>query len=148
MSQILPETRDKFSKAIAEHDFLHRVLRRIEHLHRVVFHAQVLDWRYVRAAAEEILIADIVTRHGSNIDGVYHALRKIEDAGRDWPSAINEYASYIHNYYTTPLGVVLRRDLFGEASHFVTPAAGPYSVWNQPVLKKTITQPEGSGVQS
>ena len=51
-------------------------------------------------------------------------LRAIEDGGRDWQSAIEEYASYIHNYYTTPLGVLIRRDLFGNHSHFVTPNAG------------------------
>ncbi len=127
MPMIPPAEYDRFSKAIAEHAFLHRVLRQIEHLHRVVFHAESLDWHYVRAAAEEILIADIITRHQGGIDGVYYALRQIEDKGQDWMGAVNEYASYIHNYYTTPLGVVMRRDLFGNAAHFVTPAAGPDS---------------------
>ena len=36
MSQIDSQTRAALSKAIADHDFLHRILRRIEHLHRVV----------------------------------------------------------------------------------------------------------------
>ncbi len=111
-------------QAILDHDYLHRILRRIEELHRIVFHAEDLDWQYIRAAAEEVLIADIVTRHNGEIDGVYYALRKSEDGGRDWQQAILVYASYIHNYYTTPLGVVLRKDLFGRSSHFITPAAG------------------------
>ncbi len=124
MSQISIEEQEKLRGSIHEHAFLHRILRCIEHLHRVVFHAEELEWSYVRSAAEEILMADILTRHQGGIDGVYHALRQIEDSGKDWAKAIDQYASYIHNYYTTPLGVVMRRDLFGESSHFVTPLAG------------------------
>ncbi|MFH1419794.1 MAG: hypothetical protein ABII12_16090 [Planctomycetota bacterium] len=128
MSLIGEEQLRGLRQAILDHDFLHRILRRIEDLHRIVFHASALDWKYVRAAAEEILIADIVTRHNGHIDGVYYALRKAEDGGRDWQGAVADYASYTHNYYTTPLGVVLRKDLFGKASHFITPAAGKESV--------------------
>ncbi|HPF40884.1 MAG TPA: hypothetical protein P5081_07285 [Phycisphaerae bacterium] len=124
MPRITAGESQRLSLAIHSHDFLHRLLRRIEHLHRIVFHAEDLDWKFVRASAEEILIADIVTRHQGGIDGVYFALRAIEDGGRDWQSALEEYSSYIHNYYTTPLGVIIRRDLFGESSHFVTPNAG------------------------
>lgn len=107
------------------------MLRRIEQLHRVVFHAEKLDWKYVRAAAEEILIADVMTRHAGNIDGIYFALRNAENGGKRWEQAVSEYATYIHNYYTMPLGVVLRKDLFGDAAHFVTPAAGPLSAINR-----------------
>lgn len=124
MARISQEERDRLIRAIHEHDFLHRILRRIEHLQRVVFHAEHLDPMFVRASAEEILIADLMSRHRGQIDGVYYALRKSEDAGKAWQHAIAEYAAYIHNYYTTPLGVVMRKDLFGEDSHFVTPAAG------------------------
>lgn len=131
MSLIPTAERQRLAKAIHDHAFLHRVLRQIEHLHHVVFHAETLEWSYVRAAAEEILIADIVTRHQGGIDGVYYALRHIEDKGKDWAGAVHEYASYIHNYYTTPLGVVMRRDLFGKAAHFVTPAAGDDSPLNR-----------------
>ena len=111
MPRITAEQREKLGAAIRSHDFLHRTLRRIEQLHRIVFHAESLDWKFVRASAEEILIADIMTRHQGGIDGVYFALRAIEDNGRDWQSAIEEYSSYIHNYYTTPLGVLIRREL-------------------------------------
>lgn len=124
MARISPEECDQLRKAIHEHDFIHRILRRIEHLQRVVFHAEHLAPMFVRASAEEILIADLVSRHRGQIDGVYYALRKSEDAGKTWQHAIAEYAAYIHNYYTTPLGVVMRKDLFGDDSHFVTPAAG------------------------
>ncbi len=127
MPHISAEVQEKLSLAIHSHDFLHRLLRRIEQLHRIVFHADTLDVKFLRASAREILIADIVTRHQGGIDGVYFALRAIEDGGRDWQSAIEEYGSYIHNYYTTPLGVLIRRDLFGKSSHFVTPNAGEES---------------------
>jgi hypothetical protein len=131
MAKLTPHDHEKLSLAIHDHDFLHRILRRIEQLHRIVFHADKIEWKFVRASAEEILIADIVTRHQGGIDGVYFALRAIEDNGRDWQSAIEEYSSYIHNYYTTPLGVMIRRDLFGEAAHFVTPNAGELSILNR-----------------
>lgn len=126
---ISKDKREQLRQAIHSHDFLHRIMRQVEHLHRVVFHQRVkeLDLQFIRASAEEILIADILTRHEGNIDGVYFALRKVEDSGRSWQHAISDYAAYIHNYYTTPLGVLLRRDLFGEDAHFVTPAAGKYA---------------------
>jgi hypothetical protein len=124
MSRITEEQRARLRAAIRDHEFLHRILRHVENLQRVVFHAADLDWPYVRAAAEEILMADIITRYQGNMDGVYFALRKVEESGKTWQHAIAEYATYIHNYYTMPLGVVLRKDLFGEDSHFVTPPAG------------------------
>ena len=124
MARISSEEQERLHKAINEHDFLHRVQRQIEHLHRVVFHAERLDPMFVRASAEEILIADLVTRHHGQFDGVYYALRKSEESGKSWQQSIAEYAAYIHNYYTTPLGVVLRKDLFGAEAKFVTPAAG------------------------
>ena len=137
--QIAREKREQLRQAIHSHDFLHRIMRQVEHLHRVVFHQQVknLDLQFIRASAEEILIADILTRHEGNIDGVYYALRKVEDSGRSWQHAISDYAAYIHNYYTTPLGVLLRRDLFGEDSHFVTPAAGKYAASSSPATDKS-----------
>jgi hypothetical protein len=126
MSRIIDSERRRLQDAIHQHDFLHRVLRQIERLHRVVFHEQAkrLEPQFIRNSAEEILIADLVSRHAGNMDGVYFALRKAEDSGRTWEHAITEYAAYIHNYYTTPPGVVMRRDLFGDDCHFVTPAAG------------------------
>jgi hypothetical protein len=129
MPRIPDDQRQRLRDAILSHDFLHRIVRQIEQLHRVVFHTQAktLDWRFVRTSAEEILIADILSRHDGAIDGVYYHLRKSEDSGRRWDQAIAEYAAYIHNYYTTPLGVVMRRELLGKDSHFVTPAAGKYA---------------------
>ena len=37
--------------------------------------------------------------------------------------AIQELAAGIHSYYTTPLGIVLRKDLFGDDVVFITPDA-------------------------
>lgn len=127
MDQLSDEQTAHLRSAIHTHAFLHRLVRKIEHLLRVVFHAEDLDWRHIRSAAEEIMIADILTRHHGNIDGVYFALRKSEAAGHTWEQAIADYAAYAHNYFTTPLGVVLRRNFFGENSHFVTPSAGRYA---------------------
>lgn len=127
MPRISEEQLNQLRKAIHEHPHLRRIVRHVEHLQKVVFHAESLDWQFIRASAEEILIADIVTRHQGSFDGVYFALRRMEDSGKPWTQALLEYSTYIHNYYTTPLGVVLRRDLFGDSSHFVTPSAGPDS---------------------
>lgn len=129
MSRVQSAQRERLHEAIHTHDFLHRVMRQIEHLHRVVFHEQCkkLELSFIRDSAEEILIADLLSRHQGNIDGVYFYLRKLEDSGKSWAQAIAEYAAYVHNYYTTPLGVIMRRDLFGDDCHFVTPAAGKYA---------------------
>ncbi len=116
MYTISKEHYGRLRQAIYDHDYLHRILRRIEQLHRIVFHDAAKEWRDVRELAEEILITDMVTRHGGGIDGVFFKLREIENGGRDWKSAIDEYAAYIHNYYTTPLGALLRKDVIGEAS--------------------------------
>lgn len=128
MARIPDTQRAKLTEAIQQHDFLHRILRKVEQLLRVVFHAHDIDWKFVRAAAEEILMADILTRHGGDIDGVYFALRKAEDGGCTWEKAISDYANYVHNYFTTPLGVVIRKDLFAENCHFITTAAGRDSI--------------------
>ncbi len=136
MHQTSDEQTAYLRSTIHTHVFLHRLVRKIEHLLKTVFHAEDLDWRHVRSAAEEILIADILTRHHGNIDGVYFALRKSETEGHAWEQAIADYAAYAHNYFTTPLGVVLRRNIFGENSHFVTPMAGRYGT----VRKTTIEQ--------
>ncbi len=122
MYQISSAEYERLRKAIHDHDYLHRVMRRIETLHKVVFHDQKSDWKNVRGLAESILITDIVTRHKGGIDGVFFKLREIENGGRDWKSAIDEYASYIHNYYTTPLGALLRKEVLGDKPEAV--AAG------------------------
>jgi hypothetical protein len=139
MSRISKEQDQRLRKAIAEHDFLHRILRHIESLLRVVFHGQKFDWSTVRAAAEEILMADILTRHGGNIDGVYFTLRKSEQGGHAWEQAIRDYATYCHNYFTTPLGIVMRRDYFGEGAHFVSQSAREYAAR----FRETATAPAG-----
>ncbi len=136
MPLIPKEKLERLRNAIRNKDFLHRIVRRVEHLHRVVFHAHELEWKFLRASAEEILIADITIRHNEDVDGVYFALRKTEEAGKNWEQAISEYATYIHGYYTTPLGTVLCRDLFGDEGHFVSPAAGRYSALHRPEAKQ------------
>lgn len=141
MDQISDEQTAHLRSAIQSHDFLHRLARRIENLLKVVFHAHDLDRRFVRAAAEEILIADILTRHHGNIDGVYFALRKSESAGHTWEQAIADYAAYAHNYFTTPLGVVLRMRIFREAVHFVSPVAGQLAAKRRPALDKRPPEP-------
>ena len=140
MSLIPKDQLERLRHAIRDKDFLHRIVRKVEQLHRVVFNAGELDRTFVRASAEEILIADVMTRYHGKVDGVYFALRKAEEQGKTWDQGIAEYASYIHSYYTTPLGVVLCRDLFGDDCHFVTPAAGRYSArYSVPAEKPTPT---------
>jgi len=108
--------------AMREQEYLARVLEQIETLHRVVFHGdQRVDWSRVRRSAEQVLIADIVLRHGGHAEGVYFALRDLEDTGKSWEAAIRELAASIHSYFTTPLGLVMRQDLYGEAAIFISP---------------------------
>lgn len=118
MPRLTDAQRERLRQAVQTHDFLRRIVRRIEALQRLVFHDESLDPRQVRASAEDVLIADIAMRHRENIDGVYYAIRAAEDGGRNWDQAIDDYAGGIHAYYTTPLGILIRRDLFGDAAHF------------------------------
>ena len=124
LGTISREQRDALSAAIQTHDFLHRLVRAIDQLQRVVFHAaDGVDFRQAPRVAEQILIAEIVKRHRGEIDGVYRALREREKAGKPWQAAIQDLAAYLHSYYTTPLGIVMRRDLFGDEAAFLSPEA-------------------------
>lgn len=121
---VSPEQRERLSAAIRSHEFLHRVLREIENAQRVVFHRnEQIDWKRARQAAEQILIAEVVCRYRGDFDGIYHALRRMENEGRPWNAAIRELAAGIHSYFSTPLGIIMRRDLFGEDAVFLTPEA-------------------------
>jgi hypothetical protein len=118
---IAPDQHQAILSAIGTHDFLSRVVESLEHYHRLVFHAdEGIDWSLVRRSAEQILVAEVISRYGGNIDGVYHALRAMENGGTPWSAAVQELAGAMHSYYTTPLGVVLRKDLFGDDAVFIS----------------------------
>lgn len=136
MAQLSPADRDRLTQAVREHEYLRRLVREIEKLHRLVFHRHDLDVTFIRASAEEILVADIHMRHRGNFDGVYFELRAAEDAGRKWDRALSDYAAKLHAYYTTPLGILIRRDLFGESAHFVSALAQD--------LAKAVESPTGA----
>lgn len=121
---------ESLSAAIRSHEFLHRMLRQIEISQRTVFHAnERADWSVTRASAEQMLIAELALRYHGDIDKVYFKLRDLEKQGKDWTAGINELASAIHSYYTTPLGMVLRRDLFADDVAFLAP--GDAAQWIQ-----------------
>jgi len=123
MARLSDEQRDRLRGAVQSHEYLRRIVRELEKLQRLVFHHHAAAPDKLRPSAEEVLIADIVMRHRGNFDGVYFALRAAEDAGRTWDQAIIEYAASTHAYYTTPLGLLIRRDLFGDGAHFISPLA-------------------------
>ena len=124
MATISREQLNALIAAIHSHDFLRRVLEAVEQYHHLVFHAvENADWSLVRRSAEQILVAEIVTRHKGDIDGIYRALRDMEAGGVPWGVAINELAGRMHSYFTTPLGIVMRTDLFGDNAVFISPDA-------------------------
>lgn len=124
MSQLAREEIERLTAAVRTHDHLRRIVDEIEHLHRVVFHDNArADWGLVRRSAEQILIAELVGRYQGQPDGVFFALRALEDSGRTWDAALAELAAAMHSYYTTPLGMVLRQDMFGDDAVFITPDA-------------------------
>jgi hypothetical protein len=119
-----PEQLNRLLAVARSQEHLRRLTDAIEQHHRLVFHSATdADWKLVRRSAEQILVAEIVTRHRGNADGVYFALRALESAGQPWDEAIHALAGTIHSYYTTPLGIVLRSDLFGEEAVFIMPEA-------------------------
>jgi hypothetical protein len=120
LPQVVPEQYEALAAAIHAHDHLRRIVDAVENHHRLVFHANDrVDWSQVRQSAEQILMAEIVTRHKGNVDGVYFALRAAEAGGKPWNVAIQDLGATIHSYFTTPLGVLMRRDLFGEQAAFI-----------------------------
>lgn len=123
MARLSHDEQLRLRAAVQEHDFLRRIVREIERLMRLVFHKAEIDPMRIRASAEDVLIADIVMRHRGNFDGVYFALRAAEDGGRSWDRAVSEYAGNVHAYFTTPLGLIIRRDLLGEKATFASGVA-------------------------
>ncbi len=110
--------------AIERQDHLRRVRDAIEAMHRVVFHEHArVSWELTQRSANQILMAELVSRHSGHPDGVFFALRNLEDNGRTWDQAIQETAAGIHSYFTTPLGIIMRQDLFGQDAVFITPEA-------------------------
>lgn len=115
---------DQFAATIATNDYLVRLLGEIERLQLAVFHANPsADWNNVRKSSEQILIAEMVLRHNRQPEGIFFSLRNAEDSGKPWDAAIRDMAANIHAYYTTPLGLLMRRDLFGDRAVFVSPDA-------------------------
>lgn len=121
MSALSKEQIDRLVHAIHTHEFLHRLMREIEKLQRVVFHSnEEIDVPMLRQSAEQILAAEIVSRHRGEFDGIYFALRDMEKGGMEWAAAIRDLAGRIHSYFTTPLGLIMRRDLFGPHAVYVS----------------------------
>jgi hypothetical protein len=124
LARIPREQVDALTAAIRSHEFLGRIVEALEDYHRIVFHSdEGVDWALVRRSAEQILVAEIVARHHGNFDGIYYALRALETSGKPWSVAIHELAGRMHSYFTTPLGMVMRRDLFGDDAIFIVPDA-------------------------
>ncbi len=48
-------------------------------------------------------------------------LHGMQEADRSWDDAVTELATKLHSYYTTPLGIVMRQDMFGDQAVFFTP---------------------------
>ncbi|MEW6198602.1 MAG: hypothetical protein AB1601_08080 [Planctomycetota bacterium] len=124
MARLSAEQTEGLLRAIRSDDCLQRVVAEVERLHTVVFHDHArANWELTRQSAEQIVMAEIMCRHQGDPQGIYFALRALEDAGRSWDAAIAELAASIHSYYTTPLGIVIRRDLFGPGAVFFDPDA-------------------------
>lgn len=115
---------ERLRQAITTQDHLQRILTEIERLQRLVFHStDRTHWDRLRTSAEQILMAELVSRHEGDPVGLFLVLRAHEDAGQTWEVAIASVAGQIHSYFTTPLGIVLRRNLFGDAAAYLAPDA-------------------------
>lgn len=137
MAQIAQDELDRLTNAIRTHDHLRRMVAEVERLHRVVFHGnERADWSLVGRSAEQILIAEIVHRHRGNTEGIFFALRSLEDGGKTWDEAVGTLASAMHSYYTTPLGVVMRHELFGADAVFFTPDAYEWTRLQRPAPRR------------
>jgi len=130
VSKLSQEEYERLTAAVRSQDHLQRLVDEIEHLHHVVFHAnERADFSLARQSAEQILIAEMLLRHQGRPEGLYYVLRSMEDAGKPWAVAIAELAAAIHSYFTTPLGIVMRKDLFGEKAVFIAPDAHEWTAF-------------------
>ena len=124
MAQAAPELVARLTAAIQSHDFLRDIVSQIEQSQNVVFHASPrAEWGNARRSAEQILITEIITRYKADVGRVQQTLRDLETNGMPWRDAIRDFAARVQSYYTTPLGIVMRRNLFGDAAIFLSPEA-------------------------
>jgi hypothetical protein len=115
---------DRLMQAVRDQPDLMRLADAIERLQRIVFYANPhADWRLQRRSAEQILVAEIVYRYQLQPERALAALRASEGRGLSREAAAVGLAEAIHSYYTTPLGIVMRQDLFGSQAVFLTPDA-------------------------
>ena len=122
--QIASKEIAELTTALSADPDLRQLRDEIERLHHVVFHTEPdIDWSRVRGSADQILIAEIVSRHHGHPTGLRDALRAMEAAGTPHAAAVSDLATQIHSYYTTPLGVVMRQNLFGQRAVFILPDA-------------------------
>ncbi len=124
MSRLAPDEIERLTQTLYAHDYLERIVREIEGLLRVVFYANPhADWRLQRRSAEQILIAELVYRYQREPGRVLAGLQALQRNGQTFEAAVGELAAAIHSYYTTPLGIVMRQELFGPQAVFITPDA-------------------------
>ena len=127
MAKLTEAQRHEYGRLIQSHDFLRDLVAEIEAAQRLVFHSnENADWERARASAQQVLIAELVTRYRGAVERVYAALEDLQRRGREWPVAIRELAARIQSYYTTPLGMMIRAELFGEDAVFLSPDSAKY----------------------
>lgn len=103
------------------------LLRDIERLHRVVFHSSATaDWSRAGKSAEQIILADVAMRHDGDLQKLHAEYAQNQQAGRSNDEARQTIAARLHSYYTTPLGITIRRDLFGDDAVFFVPEAAEW----------------------
>ncbi len=138
MSRLSPEKFEQMAAELRGDEQLQHVLGEVERQLRIVFHGQEhADWSLAHKVCEQIVIAEVVLRHDGQVGALHDALRMMTDRGFSQDRAVCELAERIHSYYTTPLGIVIRQDLFGERAVFVSPEA---HVWNARQQGLTINE--------
>ena len=122
--KISAEKLERIAAQIRSAGRLREVCAEIEQLQKVVFHnLESADWSRSGRVAEQILIADILTRQQGEPGRIEQDLKNREQKTGSPQRAVQECASYIHSYFTTPLGIMMRRELFGDAATFLAPEA-------------------------
>jgi hypothetical protein len=130
---IATERLEELRTAVYAHDYLQQLLGEIEALHRIVFHhLEAADWTLVRTSAEQIVVAELYLRFRGDVTGVREALKRREQRGANPREAVSDYAAAMHAYFTTPMGIAARRDLFGADAVFITPLALDWSAATKP----------------
>ncbi len=120
------ERQQAWTSEVAHEPRLDSLCRVIAEQQRAVFHRADHQADQERVVAEQILLAEVQTAHAGDPNALIFLLDRRIQQGAPEVQVIQEFAQRLHSYYTTPLGVAVRKELFGGSAE-LAPDSKPRS---------------------